>query len=283
MNLSYYPGCSLHGSSREYDVSTKAVCRALGIELRELDDWICCGASSGHSLDEALSVALPAKNLKLAAESGLDLLVPCAACYNRLKAARRAMKESESVRTATKDLLDFDGGDNGLEILNWIELLKDRIGLGALTAQLRKPLTGLKAVCYYGCLLVRPQAVTGFDHPEHPRSMEEILRGLGAEPVRWASAAECCGGSLSLSRSEIVKDLVDGIVQAAVEAGADVIVTLCPLCLENLDMRQSRGSLPVLYLTELLGLALGLEEAPGWIKKHMIDPTPLLGSLRLIP
>ncbi len=283
MNLSYYPGCSLHGSSREYDVSTKAVCKALGIELSELDDWICCGASSGHSLDETLGIALPAKNLKLMAARGLDLLVPCAACYNRLKAARRAMKESESVRKEMKDLLGFDGSDNGQEILNWIELLTDRIGMDALTAQLRKPLTGLKAACYYGCLLVRPQKVTEFDNPEHPRSMEQILLKLGVEPVRWASSAECCGGSLSLSRSEIVKDLVDGIVHAAVEAGANTIVTLCPLCLENLDMRQRSGSFPILYLTELLGLSLGLDEASGWVKKHMNDPTPLLNSLRLIP
>ncbi len=282
MNLSYYPGCSLHGSSREYDVSTKAVCRALGIDLKELDDWICCGASSGHSLDETLGIALPAKNLKLAADAGQELLVPCAACYNRLKASRRAVRESESIRQQMKDLVDLEG-DGGPEILNWIELLRDRVGLDTIRNHVKKPLKGLKTAAYYGCLLVRPAAVTEFDHPEHPRSMDDILLGLETVPVRWSLEAECCGGSLSLSRSEIVKDLVDKIVESAEEAGADTIVTLCPLCFENLDLRQTRRNFPILYLTELLGLAFGLEEAEGWIKKHFSDPLPLLESVRMLP
>jgi heterodisulfide reductase subunit B len=281
VNLSYYPGCSLHGSSREYDVSTKAVCRALGVELQELDDWVCCGASSGHSLDETLSLALPAKNLKLAAEAGRDLLVPCAACYNRLKAARRAVGESESVRRTVTELSGYEGG--GPAVLNWIELLAGRVGLEALRSRVRKPLTGLKAAPYYGCLLVRPAEVTEFDHPEHPRSMDDILRGLGAEPVTWSHRAECCGGSLALSKGKIVAELADGIAQAAIEAGAGAIVTLCPLCLENLDTRQTAAKLPVFYLTEILGLALGVEEAAAWPKKHMIDATSVLTSLRLIP
>ena len=281
MNLSYYPGCSLHGSSREYDLSTRAVCAALGFDLVELEDWVCCGASSAHSLDETLSVALPARNLKLAAGPGRDLLVPCAACYNRLKAADKAIAESAEVRETMKSSVGYEGG--GPTVLNWIEFLTDRVGSEALKAAVRRPLTGLKAAPYYGCLLVRPSDVMKFDHPEHPRSMDAILRALGAEPLSWSSRAECCGGSLALSRGAIVTELVDGIVASALEAEAQAIVSLCPLCLENLDGRQKAQRLPVLYLTEILGLALGLDEASHWVRKHITDPAPMLESLRLVP
>ncbi len=281
MNLSYYPGCSLHGSSREYDLSTRAVCAALGVELAELEDWVCCGASSAHSLDEALSVALPARNLKLAADRKWDLLVPCAACYNRLKAADKAVTENEEARELAKNLTGYEGG--GPAVLNWIEFLVDKVGVEALRAAVRRPLTGLRVAPYYGCLLVRPAEATGFDHPEHPRSMDMILRALGTEPLSWSHRAECCGGSLALSRGEIVTELVDGIIGSAIEAGAAAIVSLCPLCLENLDGRQKTRRLPVLYLTEILGLAMGLDEASRWLAKHITDPAPALESLRLVP
>lgn len=281
MNLSYYPGCSLHGSSREYDRSTRAVCLALGIDLIELDDWVCCGASSAHSLNHQLGLTLPAKNLKLAADSGRDLLVPCAACYNRLKSARKTVTEDASLRRTVSGLTDYGGG--GAAVLNWIELLTERVGLDALRTAVRKPLAGLRAAPYYGCLLVRPAGVMAFDHPEHPRSMDAVLRAVGAEPLTWSSRAECCGGSLALSRGEIVTQLVDGIVRSAREAGANAIVSVCPLCLENLDARQTQARIPVLYLTELLGLSLGLDEARGWMAKHMTDPSALLESLRLMP
>lgn len=281
MNFTYYPGCSLHGSSREYNLSTRAVARALGLELVELDDWVCCGASSGHSLDETLSLALPALNLKRAAEAGRDLLVPCAACYNRLKSVDRAASENAGTRESLRDLVGYEGG--GPAVLNWIELLTGRVGLESLRAVVRKPLAGLRAAPYYGCLLVRPAEIMGFDHPEHPRSMDAVLRAVGAEPVTWASRAECCGGSLALSRGEIVTGLVDNIVGSAIEAGAQVIVSACPLCLENLDGRQKTRRLPVLYLTEILGLAMALAEARPWMKKHITDPAPLLESMRLMP
>ena len=278
---SYYPGCSLHGTSKEYDASTQAVCAELDIELRELPEWVCCGASSGHSLDETLNIGLPAHTLKLAEKEGLDVAVPCAACYNRLKVAEHALQEKESVRQQMKNLLDFDF-QGTVNILNLVELIKDRVGLDVVKSKVVKPLTGLKVVCYYGCLLVRPARVTHFDDPEHPRSLDEIMESIGAEVLNWSYKTECCGGSLSLTRDDIVKSLVDGIVDMAKEAGAQAIVTLCPLCLENLEMRQSDGQFPVLYFTELLGLAFGMKECEHWLKKHLIDSTPLLKSLRLL-
>lgn len=280
MNLSYYPGCSLHGSSKEYDVSTKAVCRALGIELTELEDWICCGASSGHSLSETLHTALPAHNLKLAAQTGRDLLVPCAACYNRLKAAQYSMDRDEGIRAEMAEVVGFDGR-GGTAVLNMIEILRDHLGLETLRSMVTRPLRDFKAACYYGCLLVRPKEAMAFDDPEHPRAMDEVVRVLGGEALPWSCKSECCGGSLSLARAEIVQALVDDIVESAEEAGADAIVTLCPLCFENLDMRQKNKDFPIFYLTELLGLALGLEEAGSWIGKHFHDPAALLDRLRL--
>jgi heterodisulfide reductase subunit B len=258
------------------------VCAELGIELKELPDWICCGASSGHSLDEVLNIGLPARNLKIAEQAGLDVVVPCAACYNRLKTAEHAMREKESVRNQMRDLIDYDYKGR-VQILNMIELIQDQISLDTLRSKLVKPLTGLRVVCYYGCLLVRPVEVTGFDHPEHPRSLDEIMSAIGAEALGWSYKTECCGGSHSLTRTDIVRVLVDGIVDMAKEAGAQAIVTACPLCLGNLEMRQSDGGFPVMYFTELLGVALGMNESRDWLKKHVIDPTPLLGSLGLLP
>jgi heterodisulfide reductase subunit B len=279
---SYYPGCSLHGSAKEYDHSTKVICEELGIELKELPDWICCGASSGHSLDNILNIALPAQNLKTAEKIGYDVVVPCAACYNRFKVAKHELREKEEIRKQVKNLIDYDFQHN-IEILNLIELIKNRIGLEAVRSKVVKPLKGLKVACYYGCLLVRPPMVTHFDSPEHPMSLDEIMKIIGAEPLNWSFKTECCGGSLSLSRDDIVKSLVDTIVSMAEEAGAHVIVTLCPLCMENLDMRQTDGKFPILYFTELLGLAFNLKDCEKWMEKHIVNPKPVLESLGLIP
>ncbi len=281
MKLSYYPGCSLHGTSREYDLSTRGVMEALGVELAELSDWSCCGASSGHSLNETLSVGLPARNLKIAEEVGLDLAVPCAAYYNRLKLADHEIREKEEVRRRMGEALDYNPGE-GVAILNPVEVVRDRVGLEILREKVARPLEGLKVACYYGCLLVRPDTVMKFDDPENPTSLDDVMEAVGATSLDWSYKTECCGGSLALTRDDVVESLVGGIVRMAAEAGADVIVTACPLCLENLEMRQGEEGLPVLYFTELLGLALGLEESGKWLNKHLTDSRPVLGSLRLL-
>ena len=281
MNVSYYPGCSLHGSSREYDVSTQAICRALGIELTELPDWICCGASSGHSLNEALSIGLPAYNLRIAEGIGMDVAVPCAACYNRLKVAEHAMREQKTVQQQMKDTLAYDFQWN-VKVLNMVELILDRVGLEAIRAKVVKPLNDIKVACYYGCLLVRPVEAITFDDPDHPKRLDELMEVIGAAPVQWAYKTECCGGSHSLTRDDVVTHLVDGLIAYAREAGAQLIVTACPLCFENLEMRQSEGRFPILYFTELLGLAFGLEESKRWLDKHMVNPKPFLKSVGLI-
>jgi heterodisulfide reductase subunit B len=277
MKASYYPGCALHGTALEYDESTRAVAALLDVELVELPDWSCCGASSAHATDEALAIDLPARNLSIAEAQGMDLVVPCAACYSRLKTAERKTSG--------------DGArDGGIRVLNPLEFLL-AAGLSAkMEGLLKRPLTGLKVVCYYGCLLVRPPDVTGTKGYEHPEEMDRLIELTGAEPVPWSYKTDCCGGSLVLTRTDIVMHLAGRLFEKAVEAGAEAIVAACPLCQSNLDSREeeiarrsgSRYGLPVFYFTELIGLAMGHRDADKWLRRHFVDPRKLLASKGLV-
>ncbi|MGA2122700.1 MAG: CoB--CoM heterodisulfide reductase iron-sulfur subunit B family protein [Methanoregula sp.] len=277
MKASYYPGCALHGTALEYDESARAVARLLGVELVELPDWSCCGASSAHATDEALALNLAARNLTIAGTQGMDLIVPCAACYSRLKAAERKISGDR-------------GRDSGFRVLNPMEFLF-LSGLSVRLQELvKRPLTGLKVVCYYGCLLVRPPDVTGVKQYEHPEEMDRLIELMGAEPIPWSYKTDCCGGSLSLTRTDIVMRLTGKLFEKAIEAGAEAMVVACPLCQSNLDSRQeeiSRESgnhyeLPIFYFTELIGLALGHRDADKWFKRHFVDPRKLLASKGLV-
>jgi len=277
MKASYYPGCALHGTALEYDESARAVARLLDVELVELPDWNCCGASSAHATDEALALNLAARNLTIAGTQGMDLIVPCAACYSRLKAAERKISGDR-------------GRDSGFRVLNPMEFLF-LSGLSVRLQELvKRPLTGLKVVCYYGCLLVRPPDVTGVKQYEHPEEMDRLIELMGAEPIPWSYKTDCCGGSLSLTRTDIVMRLTGKLFEKAIEAGAEAMVVACPLCQSNLDSRQeeiSRESgnhyeLPIFYFTELIGLALGHRDADKWFKRHFVDPRKLLASKGLV-
>ena len=283
MKVSYYPGCSLHGTALEYEESTRAVCKMLGIELQELSDWNCCGASSAHSTNEALAIALPARNLATAERVGLDLVIPCAACFQRFKVAEKHIKEgAEPVidtpyqgKVPIKHLLDFLCEEGVLK------LIKQKVKIS---------LKGLKTVCYYGCLTVRPPRVTDALNCENPQAMDELMALLGAKNCPWSYKTDCCGGGLMLSRTDIVVRLSGKLLQMAKEAGADCIVTACPLCQANLDTRQAEVSktlgknthIPIFYFTELLGLALGSGEAGQWLKRHIVDPRTLLKAYNLL-
>ena len=287
--FSYFPGCSQSGSAEEYGLSTMAVCRALGIELRELDDWNCCGASSAHMTNDMLSVALPGRDLALAKAEGLDMLVVCAACYSRMKQAQKRMLEDEETALKVADAVGADPRFRG-EIRHLLDVLVSDIGIPEIKKWQRVRLDGLKVVPYYWCLLVRPPEVCFCDSVENPTDLDRFLEGLGVEVKPWSFKTDCCGGSLSLSRPDIVEKLVDKLFTRAEEAGADCIVTACPMCAANLEMRQHPGRLsfevphpmPVLYFTELLGIAMGLEGVEGWLGSHIIDPRPLMKELDLV-
>lgn len=268
----YYPGCSLHGVSREYDTSIKAIASPLGFELKEIPDWNCCGASPAHWFDEDVSLYLCQRNFDLAVASGLkELFAPCAACYNRLKYAMRVLGTDTQKRDKLMSLSTVKGLlPHG--VFSLVELLERHF---SNHFQPKRPLSSLKVACYYGCLLLRPKAIGSEDDPENPASMERVVRQLGAEAVDWAFRTECCGASAGITDSSKAKRLVDRIVQNAKKAGADLITVTCPLCHINLESRQ-KGDMPILYLSQLVGLALGIGAKDLALDRLLIDPRPLL-------
>ena len=276
----YYPGCALESTAREYNQSVLAVCRALGIELLELPDWSCCGASSAHMTDSRLGHALPARELAQADNQGLDIAVACPACYQRLKSTQLAVKDNPELAERLRELTGWTGSEER-EIRHVLEIIYHDVGVERIREKIAIALSGLKVVCYYGCYLVRPRELTGFDDPENPRIMDWLMASAGAEVLDWDGKVDCCGGSLSLSERDVTTRLVAHIGEAARDAGAEAVVTACPLCQLNLETRQGGDKpLPVFYFTELLGLALGLP-AGSWFKRHLISPLSLLKSHRL--
>jgi heterodisulfide reductase subunit B len=296
MRYAYYPGCSLHSTSREYDLSSKVVCQALGIELKEIHDWICCGASSGHMTSELLALALPVQNLILAREMALDTAVACAACYSRLKVANKVMASRDDVRIPYVDQTVGAGGSDTrpyrgeAKVKHLLEILIDDYGLDALQDKVTRPLAGLRIAAYYGCLLVRPPEVTHFDDPEDPTTMERLIGALGAEPVDWPYKTECCGGSLALTRTNVVAKLCHDILRMAADEGAECIMVACPLCQSSLDLRQAQVNhqyetdfhMPVLYFTQLIGLALGMGNKELGLGRLIVSPDSLLRSKALV-
>jgi heterodisulfide reductase subunit B len=277
MKVSFFPGCSLEGTAREYGESIEAVCSALAIELKELEDWSCCGASSAHCTNEFLSVALPARNLSLAEKEDYDLVTPCAACFSRFKHAEKALTGASK-----KDVgISLRGS---IAVLHMLSLLCRQEFKEVIEKKNARPLTTLNAVSYYGCLLVRPPDTTGAKQWEDPCELDDLVSRLGGNSIFWPYKTECCGGSLVLSRPDIVRKLTGRLLDMAHEAGADCIVTACPLCQANLDTRQEEiGSengtvynIPVFYFTELMGLSFGSRKAEKWFSRHLVDPRPLL-------
>ncbi|HJX31144.1 MAG TPA: CoB--CoM heterodisulfide reductase iron-sulfur subunit B family protein [Thermodesulfobacteriota bacterium] len=284
MKVSFFPGCSLEGTAREYGESIDAVSCFLGIKLEELPGWTCCGASAAHCINEFLSVSLPAKNLLLAEKLNHDLVTPCAACFNRLKNAEKTLiKESQQTDAATP----FRGEIN---VLHLLEFFSREDLIETIKEQVKRPLSNLKVVSYYGCLLVRPPHVTDAKNWEDPQALDNLISLMGGETIFWPYKTECCGGSLLLTNIDIVRRLIGRILDMAREAEADCIVTACPLCQANLDTRQeeigkAKGvtyNLPIFYFTELLGLAFGLKGTQKWFRRHLVDPRPLLKTKKLI-
>jgi heterodisulfide reductase subunit B len=278
----YYPGCTSETTAIEFGRSTEVVCEALDLELNELDDWNCCGASSAHSLDHELALSLPGRNVAIAQEAGLDIVIPCPACYQHCRDADIKMRDDEAWREKMERLLNFryEGEARPRHLL---EVMSRDLDEDALKEKIIKPLERLKVVSYYGCVLVRPPELTGWDDPEHPMTMDRLMAALGAEIVDWSYKVDCCGASMTLSRGEIVKVLSTKIVEGAIDAGADCIVSACGMCEINLDTRQAaEREVPIFYFTELMALAMGLPQVEKWLGKHSVDPRPLLRERGLL-
>ncbi|MEN6520722.1 MAG: CoB--CoM heterodisulfide reductase iron-sulfur subunit B family protein [Armatimonadota bacterium] len=286
MKFAYFPGCSLHSTAKEFGDSAVAVCKALGIDLQEIPDWSCCGATSAHATNHELAVALPARSLGIAEKMGLDIVAPCAACYNRLKSAEMAMKDNGELAEKINAALDakYTGA---ISVRPLIDPLSAPEMLERLAGLVRKPLSGMKVASYYGCLLTRPPKVVGFDDPEDPKSIDSIVTALGAEPVDWHYKTECCGASFSLTRVDMVQKMTHDILLRAKNAGADAIACACPLCQANLDMRQEEiekiyntaFGLPAFYITELMALAMDLPKTMGYFQKHLVDVSSALKAI----
>jgi heterodisulfide reductase subunit B len=287
MKYAFFPGCSLESTAWDFDRSTRASCRALGIELTDIPNWVCCGSTPAHASNAPLAVALPVLNLQKAEAMGLPVMTACASCYARLRTAndkvRNDAKEHQRAERITGK--PYNGQ---VEVLHVLDVLVNHFGVEKVRSLVTRPLEGLRVACYYGCLLTRPPEVVAFDNPEHPTCMDDLVAAMGAEPVAWPFATECCGASLSMTRSEVVGRLGHKLISMARRAGADCIAVACPLCQVNLDLRQSdalkaHGDLPptpVLYFTQLLGLALGLSDKELGIGAQSVSASSLLADRR---
>jgi heterodisulfide reductase subunit B2 len=278
MKIGYFPGCSLDATAKEFSLSLQAVATSLDVELQEVKDWACCGATSAHATNHLLSIALPARTLALAEEQELDnVMAPCAACYSRLAVARHEIAADKKLAKRVSKVLKRDF-ENKVEVMNIAELMQGQIP--AIKKAVTKPLKDLKVACYYGCLLVRPPKVTKFDDPEDPSSLEDVVKACGATPVKWNKRLDCCGGGFSISRTGSVIRLGREILDDAQKAGAQALVVGCPMCQSNLDLRQKAimqtsskpTELPILFITQLVGLAMGLGEEVLGLNRHFVSP-----------
>ncbi|WP_148134357.1 CoB--CoM heterodisulfide reductase iron-sulfur subunit B family protein [Candidatus Formimonas warabiya] len=284
MRYAYFPGCSLSSTGIEFGLSNKLVAKKLGVELVEMPDWNCCGASAAHLTDHMLSLALPARNLALAEKEGLgDVAVPCAACFLRFKAAAEAVRKSQEMQKRISNIIEMDYQAKD-EVISFLDVLGKRVGLEKIQAQVSKPLTGMKIASYYGCLLVRPAKIAQSDDPENPMVMDHIMAALGAEPVDWAYKTECCGAGHVVAKPAVGKKMIHDILRNAQLNGAEAIATACPLCMLNLDMRQKQINakmgtnfqIPIYYFTELMALAFGCAPKEVGLPRHFVAAEKLI-------
>jgi len=279
----YYPGCSGLGTSMEYESSTRAICEALGIELREIPDWSCCGSTPAHTVDHVLSSALASRNLELVEQMGLDsVITPCPSCLTNLKTAEHRMRNPEFMDAVNK-LLDRPV-KNTVKVKSVLQVIVEDLGPEKIKEKVVKPLTGLKLAPYYGCIMNRPPEVMEFDDCENPVAMDNILEALGATVVDFPLKVECCGASFGVARKDVVARLSGRLLDMAEDKGAMAVSTACPLCQMNLDLRQgqintitkSRHDMPVFYYTQLIGLALGVDERKLGLNKLCVNPRKAL-------
>jgi heterodisulfide reductase subunit B len=282
MQVGYYPGCSLESSAKEFDLSIRAIFQEMEISLKEIPDWNCCGASPAHYLNEELAMALPYRNLVKAEEAGLDRVIsPCPACYSHLKHIHEEIGKDSHLAGRLGTIVG-KRYDSGITSKHLLDFLKEDIGFDRLKSSMKTSLNRLKVVSYYGCLTRLPGV--NIDDVENPVIMDEIVEVLGGEPLDWSHKTECCGASLSISRTEIALRLVNSILEAAKEKGADCIAVVCPLCQSNLDARQgdinkkygTYYKMPILYLSQLIGLTQKLSPRQLGLDRLIINPTTLL-------
>lgn len=282
MQVGYYPGCSLESTAKEFDLSIRAIFGEMDISLKEIPDWNCCGASPAHYLNEELAKALPYRNLVMAEAAGLErVLSPCPACYSHMRHVHEEVEKEPHLLERLQKITG-KGYQKSVQSKHLLDFIKEDIGFDRLKHSMKATLNKLKVVSYYGCLTRLPGVK--LDDVENPVMMDEIVEVLGGEPLNWSHKTECCGASLSVTRTKIALRLVRDILEAAQERGADCIAVVCPLCQSNLDTRQNdinkaHGTnyhLPILYLSQLIGLTQRLGIASLGLDRLVITPKALL-------
>jgi heterodisulfide reductase subunit B len=283
----YFPGCSASdGNSQAYGRSAQAVSKVLDVELIELEDWNCCGSTPYSSIDELSSLCLSARNLSLAEKRGLEMVTPCSSCYVMLNRTKSILEEYPRVKANVDEALAAGGLEyhGKVETRHLLDVFVNDIGYDAIRAKVKKSLEGLKVASYYGCQVVRPKL--GFDNPEYPESLDKLAASLGAEPVPFPLKSRCCGGSMIISDEAVALELIKKLLDSAASNGAECLITVCPLCQTNLDAYQSRVNkkfktnfhLPVLFFTQLMGLAFGLSEEDLDLKTNIVPAKKVLAK-----
>lgn len=291
MKFAYYPGCAIHSSAPEYGLSCKAISEVLGIELVEIPKWNCCSSIDAvYAKDPLSSMGLAARNLSLAENMKMDIVVLCSACLFTLSRANKMLHEDSELKGKVDALLTNAGLNyhDSIKVRHYLDVLANNVGFNKVSEHVKIPLKGLKVAPYYGCLLTRPPSVTNFDDPEHPKSMDKLIEALGAQTVKYEE--KCCGASLGITDELVMMEMAKRSLLSAKNAGADCIIAACPLCQFNLDARQPdiqsqynvKIDLPVLYFTQLIGIAFGLSPKELGLDKNCVSPKPLLKQFQML-
>ncbi len=283
MGIPYYPGCTLSTKAKNYDRSGRAVAATLGFELEELSEWQCCGATFPLMLDDSMALIAPTRVLYQAQQAGERLATLCAICFNVLRRSQALLQRDPDMLERINWFTEQEY--QGVQVVHFLEVLRDDLGWEALAERVTRPLTGLRVAPYYGCLLLRPYEEIGLDDPEAPTILHDLVRALGAEPVDFPFNIECCGSYLTVKEPVVSETLSQEIVASARTCGAQVIVTACPLCQFNLDYPQREteagqtgDEIPVLYFTQLVAIALGLPEADWGLEDHYVSARSLFAE-----
>lgn len=285
MKYLYYPGCSLKSSGKLYEDSLLAVFKTLGVELEELEDWNCCGATNYMSINDKFAISISARNLAIAEkQGGGNLVAPCAACYMGLLKTQNYLDSDIELRDKVLEQLSKEGltPEKNIRVRHPLDVLVNDIGMEAIKKAVKVPLNNVKVACYYGCQLIRPFAT--FDNPHDPQTMDKIARAIGAEPVEWPIKTRCCSGSMTSTLTDIGLSMNFELLKEAKRRGSNVILTACPLCQFNLECFQGKISrkfhedvkMPVMYFTQLLGLALGIPEKELGLHKMLCPELTLV-------
>jgi heterodisulfide reductase subunit B len=289
VKYSYFPGCSCsaEGGARAYSRSIQETSRALGIELFELEDWNCCGSTPSSSINELGAFCLATRDLAIAEKAGLDMITPCSACYVIFNRTNTYLKQYPHLKAQVDEAISTGGMAyrGTVRVRHILEMMVNDVGYEIIKSKVKKSLNGMKIAPYYGCQIVRPKL--GFDKTEQPQSLDKLIVSLGGMPVPFSLKAQCCGGSLIITEEDLALSLIRKLLDDAVANGAECLITVCPLCQTNIDAYQSSVNrkfktnfkLPVLFFTQLIGLALGVDPKALGLNTNIVSPDSIIDRI----